>query len=241
MTAKRRETTWADILAVALIMAVLFAVIRPAMPDSIYDMLFLARENARVSVCRSNMKIIGLAFFQYTEDYDDHEPNGSGHWAGDLYPYIKQAQFYDCPDDKTALPLDKRCSRISYAANVNSIGVYESKMADPALTVLATEYDGTPAVNLGRSESVSRSTNGVHPNTAWGNIRLGSTSALDCAPRHTESSMFLASDGHVKLLRASQVSSGRNNRSVSRGQDASHAAGTSGLATGHYVLTFSER
>ena len=52
------------------------------------------------------MKQIGLAFIQYTQDYDEREPAGFSYgagWAGQLYTYIKSDGVYKCPDDPQAI------------------------------------------------------------------------------------------------------------------------------------------
>lgn len=80
-----------------------------------------ARENARRISCLSNMKQLGLAFGQYTQDYDERlsgavagQGGGGvvGGWMyydgndgntnfqpqkGTLYPYVKNAQIFVCP------------------------------------------------------------------------------------------------------------------------------------------------
>ena len=66
--------TLIELLVVIAIIAILAAILFPVFGR--------ARENARRSSCQSNMKQIGLAFAQYTQDYDERLPlstdGGSG-------------------------------------------------------------------------------------------------------------------------------------------------------------------
>ena len=64
------------------------------------------RENARRASCQSNLKQLGLAIVQYTQDADEKFPNGtiadgyhSYGWAGQIYPFAKSVGVYQCPDD----------------------------------------------------------------------------------------------------------------------------------------------
>ncbi len=54
--------------------------------------------------CESNMKQLGLALLQYSQDNNDIPPavttaNGHG-WRESVYPYIKSTGVYRCPNDK---------------------------------------------------------------------------------------------------------------------------------------------
>lgn len=69
-TRYKRAFTLIELLVVISIIAVLAAILFPVFAR--------ARENARRSSCMSNMKQLGLAFMQYTQDFDEQLPiNGS--------------------------------------------------------------------------------------------------------------------------------------------------------------------
>ena len=81
-----------------------------------------ARENARRSSCQGNQKQIGLAFIQYSQDYDERYPaatNGTGSSSSSesfdkrLQPYLGQqvggasVGIFLCPSDYLARDVGK--------------------------------------------------------------------------------------------------------------------------------------
>ena len=89
--------TLIELLVVIAIISILAAILFPVFAR--------ARENARRSSCSSNLKQIGLAFVQYSQDYDESLPGSqvgvSGtdfrSWPSVIYPYIKNGQIFVCP------------------------------------------------------------------------------------------------------------------------------------------------
>lgn len=63
----RRGFTVIELLVVITIIAILAAILFPVFGR--------ARENARRRSCLSNLKQMGLAILQYTQDYDERFPN----------------------------------------------------------------------------------------------------------------------------------------------------------------------
>ena len=91
--------TLIELLVVIAIIAILASILFPVFAR--------ARENARRSSCQSNLKQIGLAILQYTQDFDERYPagvltsrTGEG-WAGQIAPYTKSIQLFKCPSDTT--------------------------------------------------------------------------------------------------------------------------------------------
>ncbi|HEY0076288.1 MAG TPA: DUF1559 domain-containing protein [Abditibacteriaceae bacterium] len=110
----RQGFTLIELLVVIAIIALLAAILFPVFAR--------ARENARKSTCSNNLKQIGLAAAQYSQDYDEKvvtswagdnslpsnqcaayeaQPGiGAGLcplWMGLLLPYTKNVQIYQCP------------------------------------------------------------------------------------------------------------------------------------------------
>ena len=98
-TRNKGAFTLIELLVVITIITILAAILFPVFGR--------ARENARRSSCLSNVKQVGLAFIQYTGDYDERVPfhkgvSASDHWAkSSLQPYLKSAQILRCPSDSS--------------------------------------------------------------------------------------------------------------------------------------------
>jgi prepilin-type N-terminal cleavage/methylation domain-containing protein/prepilin-type processing-associated H-X9-DG protein len=95
----RAAFTLIELLVVIAIIATLAAILFPVFAQ--------ARDKARQSVCLSNMKQMGTAFYMYVQDYDETFPldghtSGEESWVFNLYPYTKNLQIYRCPNDKSA-------------------------------------------------------------------------------------------------------------------------------------------
>jgi prepilin-type N-terminal cleavage/methylation domain-containing protein/prepilin-type processing-associated H-X9-DG protein len=101
---RHRGFTLIELLVVIAIIAILAAILFPVFAR--------AREKARQASCQSNLKQIGLAIFQYAQDYDERLPlawYGPGTPWGDqdanlckkyldvLEPYVKNIQIFRCP------------------------------------------------------------------------------------------------------------------------------------------------
>ena len=142
-----RGFTLIELLVVIAIIAILAAIIFPVFSS--------VRENARRTACLSNEKQLGLAFTQYTQDFDELLPSQSCGPAGankmgwilystfgtvgtdpvydvtqgSIYSYVKSKQLYLCPDDGAGKSAGNSYATNSCLAGANacSVGVDTGK------------------------------------------------------------------------------------------------------------------
>jgi len=99
VTSRRRGFTLIELLVVIAIIAVLIALLLPAVQQ--------AREAARRSQCKNNLKQIGLAVHNYHDIHSCLPPGGQGpyngaftnpNWRAHIWPQIDQAALYNAMD-----------------------------------------------------------------------------------------------------------------------------------------------
>ena len=124
----KRAFTLIELLVVIAIIAILMAVLMPA--------LNIARDQARRIQCISNVKSLTLAWLLYKDDHDDRlvgglpqatkdawmqGPQGDGDEieraqnglrAGKLFEYAKKVEVYECPSDERR----KRANQLAYGS-----------------------------------------------------------------------------------------------------------------------------
>ncbi len=133
---RRSGFTLIELLVVIAIIAILAAILFPVFQK--------VRENARKTSCLSNEKQLGLAFTQYTQDYDEKFPlicnlNQSLNWGQEIYPYVKSTGVYKCPDNSNTgtmqnggnpAPNGSPALPASYAYNYQITGSYDDNSGD---------------------------------------------------------------------------------------------------------------
>ena len=221
--------TLIELLIVIAIIALLATILFPVFER--------AREKARQSACSSNEKQLGLAFLQYSQDYDNALPvvgagtvavntNNCGGWAGMLYPYTKNVQVYACPDDTTKLTGGD--TAVSYAYNCNLTLGHNNRgplgfigsFQNPSVTVLLFEVNDiqvAPSLLSQGTETTSAGDFGIHVGILPGGFTglmvtgpINGCAAVTVPASHTSGSNYLFCDGHVKWLKPDSVSGGGN-------------------------------
>lgn len=202
VTRGRRGFTLIELLVVIAIIAILAAILFPVFAR--------ARENARRSSCQSNLKQVGLAAMQYSQDYDETnmswtiEPNlGLIYWKLALHPYTKSYQVYVCPSTRktvadigadgyggTGIGINYNLFRINPPTRM---ATKNSQIDLPAQTLWFSDVaqnDGTESIwDLA-----------TPPDGAWDTAvqaRFG--------PRHLDTGNVLFCDGHVKIMRKAEL------------------------------------
>jgi prepilin-type N-terminal cleavage/methylation domain-containing protein len=133
--------TLVEILIVLVVILILAALLFPTFNR--------VREGARRSSCTSNLKQLGLAFLQYSQDHNNRLPVGKtpppneigNGWAGAIFPYVKAPQLFRCPSDSG---VDGTIGTVSYAYNQaiprggGGVPTYTStkRLMNPSRTVL---------------------------------------------------------------------------------------------------------
>ena len=197
----RKAFTLIELLVVIAIIAILAAILFPAFGR--------ARENARTSSCSSNLKQIGLAFIQYSQDYDESypiagaaitwdDPSGKLSWMQQIHPYTKSQQIYKCPtdtysnggvDSKYSYFMSGRAAYIS--ANNAAAATREMSIQNPSLFVTAGDADTSVfAIDDADKDDYSNNLMG-----------FGSNSGVSYdSRRHLSGQNILFADGHVKKI-----------------------------------------
>lgn len=210
----RSAFTLIELLVVIAVIAILAALLFPVFAR--------ARENARRTSCLSNLKQIGLAFLQYTQDYDEayplsSYPSDSVSWTSGAAPYMKSTQLFRCPSDSSAnwstpaAPPVNNYYTTSYLMNAWMAGTNkftrQSSIASTSKVVLLSEGNGVARDHFHPFYWVDSD-----PDVAPSAYMHGMT--FDAAKnetkefpltRHLEGFNLAYCDGHVKWTRWNKV------------------------------------
>ncbi len=207
---RKKEFTLIELLVVIAIIAILAAMLLPALNK--------AREKSRMAACINNMKQHGLAFIMYAENNDDYYPikQQTGgiyidwlHQLTNTIPgqdnpgshYVEPSSYY-CPSDPTSWSTAMR-----YPANINWTGTasygYDFRFPGAGLAKI-TKFHRACALEADSSEVTT---------SGWGRTMLAfkydlrPTGTLDnlIGNRHSGTSNVLFSDGHVKNYNREEI------------------------------------
>lgn len=207
---KRRGVTIVEVLVVVVLIAILTALLWP--------MVNRSSGNARRTACQNNLRQIGLALQQYSQDYNARLPLIHVHevssrvsqqnpygWAGAIYPYLPDNAFaiYQCPSEEssTAAGTDAvQAGFTDYWFNTNLSGVELKKVIHPATTLLLG--DGNDGADL----TDARYNRNSLP-LAW--LKNSGSPAR----RHLDGANYAFADGHVKFYRPKHIKNTRSKAS----------------------------
>jgi prepilin-type N-terminal cleavage/methylation domain-containing protein/prepilin-type processing-associated H-X9-DG protein len=216
MSRLRRAFTLIELLVVIAIIAILAAILFPVFAK--------AREAARATSCRSNLKQLGTALMMYAQDYDETYPLrrfqpivspwwDDNSWRTVIQPYVKNTQVLVCPSNpqKNVPSWDPEFGR-SYACNTNpggdpswtnekglfgnAAGVPMAAVDRPADLISVAEVYGLPFVSL-----IIDVDAGVHTENGKNITYYGE--ALFAG--HSGRTNYLFADGHVKAMKPTQT------------------------------------
>ena len=221
---KRRGFTLIELLVVIAIIAILAAILFPVFAK--------AREAARGTSCRSNLKQIGTALMMYTQDYDETYPNRRfgtaarptgddvNSWRTVIQPYVKNNQLFTCPSNPSNQTISTDPTyKISYAANFN-YGDQPRPGSPAVFSVLGNGLFGnslSPGVSMAAVPAPSDLIAVVEiyrvPYVSFMIDIRGTTDSLVPQPYyerslftgHNGTSNYLFTDGHVKAMRPAQT------------------------------------
>jgi prepilin-type N-terminal cleavage/methylation domain-containing protein/prepilin-type processing-associated H-X9-DG protein len=204
---RRRGFTLIELLVVIAIIAILAAILFPVFAR--------AREAARATSCKSNLKQIALAFAQYTTDYDECYPkdnlggSNNGGWADAISPYTKNLGILQCPSDVIKSPIATLPSQQNYsdyaynrmlANGAGAIGTSEAALVKPAATIQVSESMG--GMGSQRTGGCDWARDQGH-GSGGGCLAVGQGSKIPGGIRHSDGANFSFCDGHVKWVKVS--------------------------------------
>jgi prepilin-type N-terminal cleavage/methylation domain-containing protein/prepilin-type processing-associated H-X9-DG protein len=196
---RTRGFTLIELLVVIAIIAILAAILFPVFAK--------AREKARQTSCLNNIKQISLGILQYVQDYDEMLPadaTGCYSWAAPdgtpiniappsamlwmylTYPYVKNAQVYNCPSYTDTWSPSVYDSGCGYGKNTYLSNTALGRLDEPSRTILVNDAN----YYLSDWDVVADSAGST-----------GSDNAREPRDCHNDGANFGFCDGHAKWMK----------------------------------------
>lgn len=190
---------------------------------ALFPILFRRPEIREHISCINNLKQIGSAIMQYTQDYDEHYPlvarsatsnayDNSGQdaktvygWADSIHVYLQDPQVYQCSkqdDAAQSRPDATQSGFTDYWYNGNMSGADMNKLLVPTRTILAG--DGNDGGEL---------TDGRYALFALPSSWLRNENSP--SHRHLGNANYLLADGHVRVFKTQDISNAPINQKPS--------------------------
>jgi prepilin-type N-terminal cleavage/methylation domain-containing protein/prepilin-type processing-associated H-X9-DG protein len=177
--------TLIELLVVVAIIGILAAILFPVFAQ--------ARENARRVSCISNLNQIAKVMQMYIQDNDQSYPpvltndDGQTGWSWELSKIAHSEAIFQCPSETE----DTEGYFTDYWMNSKLLGLRESEINSPSVTILCGDGDAKPA---GYSKPSADPDYGNWEPTAG------------YATRHLGGADYAFADGHAKWLHPNSIS-----------------------------------